>query len=150
MTRAIRNNLMPVALAMLALLPTALGAAPGLVRCEHSDATAHVAQANHHQQPAAESDCCCGSDHAEPVGDDTPADHPDAPCDDTPIDLELAPTQQLTHGPDMPDAPLLPVFVWESTEPILSAATSAPARFAGQPPGLVPGLAVVQTTILRL
>lgn len=148
MTRLIRSNLTPVALALLALLPAALGAASGLVRCEHSDATAHVAQANHHQQPAEASDCCCGSEHGEPDSDQ-PADHPDVPCDDTPIGIELVPAQQYANGPDMPDAPLLPVFVWESTEPMRLGASPA-ARFAGQPPGLVPGLAVVETTIFRL
>ncbi|MEM9415524.1 MAG: hypothetical protein AAGA29_08620 [Planctomycetota bacterium] len=147
MLRLLRPNLLPILLVLLAMMPAVMGMARGMVRCEHADASAHLAAVNHHQQPDADAHCCCGAEHGEPATH--PAGEP-VPCDDTPIELELAPTQTHSESLDLPDAPLLPVTAWLAPKPAL---TLHPSRFAwldGQPPGIAPGLIVVDATIFRL
>ncbi|XAM01079.1 hypothetical protein OT109_06755 [Phycisphaeraceae bacterium D3-23] len=151
MTRLIRSIPLPMLLVLLAMMPAAMGMARGIVRCEHADASAHLAAVNHHEQPDADANCCCGDDaHSAPDPAPAPADHPESPCDDTPIEIEPAPTQLHSNTLDLPDAPLLPVTAWLAPESALALSTARSELFDGQPPGIEPGLLVVDTTIFRL
>lgn len=136
MNRLFRANPLGILLVLLAMMPAVMGAASSVVRCEHADASAHLAAANHHEQPDADTDCCCGSDHDTPA----PADHPDLPCDDTPLVFEPAPTHPYNDTLDLPEAPLLPVLAWLTAQPVSPHDAALVAWTRGQPPGPEPCL----------
>lgn len=141
MARLLRTNPTPVVLVLLALLSAVMGAAPGLVRCEHPDATAHVAAADHHADPLI--DTCCDAQETDPAGDSEAPGDPHTPCDDTPLDLDPAPVPAVAQQFDLPDAPLLPVLAWVSVEPIAPVTSCFDGWTRGHPPG--PGPRLLQT-----
>ncbi|MFI4859745.1 MAG: hypothetical protein ACIAXF_03575 [Phycisphaerales bacterium JB063] len=143
MTRLLRNNPMPILLVLLAIMPAAMGMARGIVRCEHNDASAHLATANHHEQVDADADCCCGSEHDAPANE-----HPEVPCDDTPIEVEVAPTQLHSVTLDLPDAPLLPVFAWLAFDPAPPVAGGYASTTPLHPPGPAPSVLLATARFL--